>query len=401
MPPAMALRLDLRCQSDADLEASLLKELEVRQAVEKLEKEGDLGARRQLLATSVRVTQAMSPRLDALIRACCTTLGVETPVETYVYPDSSFNAGCVRPEQGRVFVMLSSALLEAFDDEELRFVIGHELGHHLFAHHRLPVRLLAGEGGVPGPTAMTLFAWSRFAEVSADRAGFVCAGGLEPVARALFKLASGLKGGLVQMRADDLLAQVGDMREELSRQASVEEKPRGDWFATHPFSPLRLHAAKYFAQSALFDGTGATKAELEAQVADLMSLMAPSYLKEPGEVPELMRRLLLAGGVCVAAASGEVDAKEKAALEKFFGPGTCDRLNVKALQGDLERRAGDVKAKVTPLKRQQVVRDLCVIALADGHAQDAERALLLRIAEWAGVEAALVQRTLAAAPTLD
>lgn len=397
----MAPRLDLRCQSDADLEAKLLAEPEVRHAVEKLEKEGDLGARRHLLATSVRVTAAMAPRLDALVSACRETLGVETPVETYVYPDAAFNAGCVRPEQGRVFVMLSSTLLEAFDDEELRFVVGHELGHHLFAHHRLPVRMLAGEAGVPGPVAMSLFAWSRFAEVSADRAGLVCAGGLEPVARSLFKLASGLKGGLVQMRADDLLAQVGDMREELERAASADEKPRGDWFATHPFSPLRLHAAKHFAQSALFDGSGAARDELEAQVADLMSLMAPSYLKEPGEVPELMRRLLLAGGVVVAAAHGDIDAREKAALDKFFGPGTCDRLNVEALQRDLERRARDVKEKVPALRRQQVVRDLCVIALADGHVAAAERAVLLELAEAAGVGATLVERTLAGAATLD
>ncbi|MCC6337193.1 MAG: TerB family tellurite resistance protein [Myxococcales bacterium] len=153
--------------------------------------------------------------------------------------------------------------------------------------------------------------------------------------------------------------------------------------------------------SALFDGGGASRDELEAQVADLMSLMSPSYLTEPGEVPELMRRLLLAGGVVVAAAHGDVEAKEKAALEKFFGPGTCDRLNVKALETDLERRAGEVKEKVPALKRQQVVRDLCVVALADGHASDVERELLLRIAGWAGVEAALVEKTLAAPARLD
>lgn len=397
----MAPRLDLRCQSDAELEKKLFAEPEVRRVVERLEQEPDLGARRHLLATSVRVTKDMAPRLASLMTACRAALGVDTPVETYVYPDSTFNAGCVRPEHGRVFVLLSSALLEAFDDEELGFVIGHELGHHLFAHHRLPVRMLAGEDGVPGPVAMEVFAWSRFAEVSADRAGLVCAGGLEPVARALFKLASGLKGGLVTMRADDLLAQVGDIREELARQASTDEKPRGDWFATHPFSPLRLHAAKAFAQSALFDGQGAARDELEAQVVDLMSLMSPSYLKEAGEGPELMRRLLLAGGVAVAAAHGEVGAEEKAALDKFFGPGTCERLNVEALKGDLERRAAAVKDKVPALKRQQVVRDLCVIARADGHVADDERQLLLHVAQAAGVDAALVERTLGASALLD
>lgn len=397
----MAPRLDLRCQSDADLEKKLLADPDVRRVVDELEKKPDLGARRHLLGTSVRVTQAMSPRLDALMTACRNTLGVETPVETYVYPDANFNAACVRPEQGRVFVLLSSALLEAFDDEELRFVIGHELGHHLFQHHKLPVKLLAGEEGPPGPVAMMLFAWSRFAEVSADRAGLVCAGSLDPVGRSLFKLASGLKGGLVQMRAEDLLAQIGDMRSELERQASAEEQPRGDWFATHPFSPLRLHAAKHFSQSALFSGNGATREQLEADVSDLMSLMEPTYLSDKSEPAELMRRLLLAGGVAVASASGDIDPKERAALDKFFGAGTCDRLNVDALKKDLAKRAADVKERVPPLKRQQVVRDLCVIALADGNVAAPERAVLLELAAGAGVDALLVERTIANAVQLD
>lgn len=390
----MAHRLDLRAQGEADLEAKLLAEPQLKRAIEELEKRGDLGARRQLLGTSVRITSAMAPKLEQMMEQCRSQLGVETKVETFVYPDSSFNAGCVRPEQGRVFVMLSSALLEGFDDDELRFVIGHELGHHLFGHHRIPVRLLAGEdAAMPGPIVMQLFAWSRYAELSADRAGLTCAGGLEPVARSLFKLASGLKGGLVQMRADDLLSQIGDLRTEGEAQQQ-SDKPRGDWFATHPFSPMRLHAAKLFSEHK-------SKEQLEAGVAELMSLMEPTYLQEKSESAELMRRLLLAGGVVIAASSGEIDGAEKEALEKFFGPGTCASMNVKALEGDLQRRAREVKERVSPLKRQQVIRDLCIVVRADGHVHDAERALLLSTAETAGVDAAFVERALTADVRLD
>lgn len=389
----MAPRLDLRAQGEAELEQKLLAEPQLKRAIDELEKRGDLGARRQLLGTSVRITSAMAPRLEAMMEHCRALLGVETKVETFVYPDSHFNAGCVRPEQGRAFVMLSSALLEAFDDEELRFVIGHELGHHLFGHHRIPVRLLAGEdAAMPGPIVMQLFAWSRYAELSADRAGLTCAGGLEPVARSLFKLASGLKGGLVQMRADDLLSQIGDLRDE--QQAQANDKPRGDWFATHPFSPMRLHAAKLFSEQK-------SREQLEAGVAELMSLMEPTYLHEKTEAAELMRRLLLAGGVVIAAASGEIEPKEREALEKFFGAGSCSGVNVKALGGDLERRAREVKERVGLLKRQQVIRDLCVVARADGHVHDAERALLLSTAETAGVDAAFVERALTADVRLD
>lgn len=399
----MPARLELRAQGEAELERALLGDVTLKRAIEELEKKPDLGARRQLLATSVRVTRAMSPRLDGLVEHCRTALGVDTAVETYVYPDASFNAGCVRPEHGRVFVMLSSTLFEAFDDEELRFVVGHELGHHLFGHHRIPVRLLVGDGTtVPGPVVMQLFAWSRYAELSADRAGLVCAGGLEPVARSLFKLASGLRGGQVQMRAEDLLSQIGDLRSELEREVPAEERPRGDWFATHPFSPMRLHAARHFSQSAAFGVlSGLTAQQLEAEVADLMSLMEPTYLTQKSEAAELMRRLLLAGGVVVAATSGDIAAKEREALEKFFGAGSCAAVNVEALRRDLPRRAGEVKARVPLLKRQQVVHDLCVIARADGHVDDAEKRVLHEVASAAGVDAAFVERALGAELRLD
>lgn len=395
----MAPRLDLRAQGEAELEKTLLSDSTLKRAIDAQNERPDPGVRKHLLGTSVRVTRTMSPRLDAMMDTCATQLGVETQIETYVYPDASFNAACVRPEQGRVFVLLSSALLEAFDDEELRFVIGHELGHHLFGHHRIPVKLLAGEE-MPGPIVMNLFAWSRYAEISADRAGLVCAGGLEPVARSLFKLASGLRGGLVQMRADDLIAQIGDLRAETERQK--KEELSGDWFATHPFSPLRLHAARHFAQSALFGAKpGTSHAELEAGVAELMSLMEPTYLQEKSEAAELMRRLLLAGGVVVAATSGHIDEKERAALEKFFGAGSCAAVNVAALKGDLERRASAVKEHVPLLRRQQVVRDLCVIARADGHVEGAERATLMALADTAGVDLAFVERALTAEIQLD
>ena len=94
-----------------------------------------------------------------------------------------------------------------------------------------------------GPRAMTVFAWSRYAEISADRAGLVCAKSLDGATRAFFKPASGLRGGEIEMRAEALLSQAGDMKDELAW-VTIKDGPRSDWFATHPFSPLRLRAAK-------------------------------------------------------------------------------------------------------------------------------------------------------------
>ncbi|MFT3840804.1 MAG: M48 family metallopeptidase [Myxococcaceae bacterium] len=392
------MRTDLRCQGDVELEKKLLAEPEIRRTIEAAEKKNDLGARKALLATAVRVAPELSPRLDAILKHCVEKLGVTSPIETYVYASASFNAGMLRPEKGRVFLLITSSLLESFDDEELRFAIGHELGHHVFEHHKIPLTLDAAEA--VGPLAMSLFAWSRYAEISADRAGLVCAGKLDPAARTLFKLASGLHTDVVKMSADALLSQAIDIREEIRRATNANAAPSNEWFATHPFSPLRLRAVKAFSDTKELGGERPLP-DVEVEVAELMSLMEPTYLQEKSEPAELMRRLLLAGAVAVANVSGGISPEEKKVIDRFFGAGSADSFNAKALTADLERRINDVKAKVPKTKQIQVLRDLCLVALADGHADEAERSLLATIAKGLEVGGDVVERTLAAPPLLD
>ena len=126
-------RDDLRAQGERDLAERLLKEPEVRAAIERAERGAeDFGARRHLLGSAMRLAPDMAPDVDGMLQACRKTLGIELPLETYVYPSPDFNAAAVRPERGMMFVMVSSSLLEAFEPDELRFVLGHELGHQMF-----------------------------------------------------------------------------------------------------------------------------------------------------------------------------------------------------------------------------------------------------------------------------
>ena len=242
----MTARLDLQAEGDRALRERLLANRAVTAAIERLAKKGvGEGARRQLLATATRLTAEMAPDLYAVIDGCRTTLGVDAPLEIYVYPDPRFNAAAVKPEKGRLLLMVSSSLLEGFEPDELRFVAGHEMGHYLFDHHAIPTAaLLGGQAHLAPQLALRLFAWQRYAEISADRAGLCCAGGLEPAARALFKLASGLTSDRVRVSIDQFVAQVGDLRREGEAETVETQARRGDWFATHPFSPLRLKGGR-------------------------------------------------------------------------------------------------------------------------------------------------------------
>jgi hypothetical protein len=141
------------------------------------------------------------------------TVEPEPGAELYAFASPQYNAMCFKPEDGRLFIMFASSLLEAFDEGELKFVLGHELGHHAYRHHDAPIGYILRGASRPDPRfALSLFTWSRYAEISADRAGAHCAQDLEVVARALFKLASGLSGSTIEFHLADFLNQADDMQ---------------------------------------------------------------------------------------------------------------------------------------------------------------------------------------------
>lgn len=364
---------EFRCEGDADLHEKLLQVKQVKQVRQDLEDNPSRSARRQLLATSLRLTRTMSPKLHDMLGHCATTLGLEIPTETYVYNSPQFNAACVKPENGTLLLMFSSAILEKFDEKELMFVMGHEFGHHLFQHHDIPIgALIKGENRVDARLALQLFSWSRYAEISADRAGALCVEDGDASARALFKLASGLTSDLIEVHIDEFAAQADEMamKEEPGAEGGNEE----DWFMTHPFTPLRVKGLLKFFQSELMIDGGTSRNQLEADCHKLMDMMAPGYLEEDSEVAEMMRRVLFAAGCVLMKVSGEITREEIDAFDTFFGEGTYgDHLDISKLEERLDGRIEDA-VKVVPLARRiHIIRDLTLIAVADGRVTKRER----------------------------
>ena len=383
----------IRCTSDTDFYESLLNNRDIKRTNERLarmEASTPTSIRRRLLATSVRLSPRMAPDIHRMADECAAKLEIGIPHELYVYSGAAFNAACFKPQDDRLSVMFSSALLEAFEDGELRFVIGHELGHHVYKHHDIPIGFILRGRTRPDPrVALQLFTWSRYAEISADRAGAFCASDTVSVSRALFKLASGLSGKTIEFHLDDFLAQVDAMQVEDAEPG--QGAPTEDWFSTHPFSPLRVRALKLFDESQLVRDGGYDRAELEMKVSSLMSLMEPSYLEGRTEAAESMRRLLFAGGLLVANANDHISEEEKEVFEKFFGDGALtEKIDLQALEADLDDRISQTKELATTPQTMQVLRDLCLVSRAEGHTTDIERTVLDRIASGLGIPSSFV-----------
>jgi Zn-dependent protease with chaperone function len=128
------------------------------------------------------------PHIHAMVQEGANTLGLEAPM-TFVYNSNGvMNAFALRLLGKTRYVWLTSALIDADNEEQLRFVIGHELGHHVAGHLDQMIHL------VRLPALIVPFlgaAYSRSREFTCDRIGAHITRDLTVARSALQMLASG------------------------------------------------------------------------------------------------------------------------------------------------------------------------------------------------------------------
>ena len=394
----------VRAEADKRLFQTIMADRMVQQVLQQMQEQGEqLGTRRSLLAQALRLTPAVAPNLHKTLRHCVERLDVQMDVEVFVYPSANYNAACTPPEGGRVFVLLSSSLLQSFESAELTFVLGHELGHHVYEHHKVPLGpLLSGQLGVKPQLVLQVLAWQRQAEISADRAGMLCCGEFTAAARGFFKLSSGMVDAPGPEQIKAFVEQAEELYRESEAMGSADSRHQTDWMSSHPFSPIRLRAAEIFSRSVAFEGGTVELGEVELQVAELMGLMEASYLEEDSEEAEVMRRALFTAALLLADVSRGVSSQELEALRDLLGPGSVPaQVDIDRLRPLLDDRLQAVKAKVRPTRRVQLLRDLATIARADSPIHKKERAMMVQIAATIEVDSLLLDRVLAAPTELD
>ncbi len=199
-----------------------------------------------VLASAVRVDERQFPTLHYLLQDVARVLDADEVPELYVSANPIANAMTVG--MNKPFIVLNSGLVDLLDEEELRFVIGHELGHAISGHavyQTLLQRLLVLSGalaaiplGALGLRAIVaaLFEWSRKAELSADRAGLLATQDPATAFRVHMQLASG--GHIDQLDTTSFFAQgseyldAADLRDSVLKVLLVENR-------SHPFAVVR------------------------------------------------------------------------------------------------------------------------------------------------------------------
>jgi Zn-dependent protease with chaperone function len=152
------------------------------------------------MAGKIRLGPDQLPEYYRYLPPICKKLEIEEP-EFYLEMDPSPNAYTVG--DSRVFITVTSGLLEYLSEEEIKAVIAHECGHIVCRHvlyHTMAVFLSRMGPGFFGlseivvkPLQLALSYWSRRSELSADRAAAVVMGDSRPLVETMVRLAGGPK----------------------------------------------------------------------------------------------------------------------------------------------------------------------------------------------------------------
>jgi Zn-dependent protease with chaperone function len=203
--------------------------------------------RMEFLGGAIRVDHRQYARVHRLFAEAATALDLAELPELYVQYDRSLNGMCIG--MAKPFIVVNSGALELLDDEELRCLLGHEVGHLMSGHalYRTMMAILTrwarrvawlpvGSVVLLGIIA-ALREWWRKAELSADRAGLLACQDPAASLRLSMKLAGG--GDLSEVDTTAFLEQAaeydrgGDVRDSLI-------KIRMTAFRTHPLPVARV-----------------------------------------------------------------------------------------------------------------------------------------------------------------
>tara|TARA_B100000287_G_scaffold360068_1_gene352292 strand:- start:135 stop:1271 length:1137 start_codon:yes stop_codon:yes gene_type:complete len=328
----------------------------------------------QLLSTSVKVSKEIFPKIDLAIEKVFERLKIKNNLNFFVTANHlQVQASCsAMPLGDSAEIILTSKLIELLNEEELQSVIAHEIAHFYYQHALYP----NANSTKNRVEILNLLNFSRAAEISADRIGFIGCGSLEASLRAMLKITSGLDEKHLKFNFSTYLDQLRELKEIKGDQNLM--------YSTHPNFLNRMQALIWFSMSNEYNDHFDTGKKGTFDLKTVDDKIYDSIKKVIGDEveysnKEVVSRALMWGSIEVFLSDKKFSKKEQEIFKKNFGDKSTESIislikisNPKSIQEKINNTF-DEASKLLNKDKEKIINELSkLIKVVDGDKKIAE-----------------------------
>ena len=333
----------------------------------------ELGFRSEREGNSLKVSETLLPELYSLCEEVKEKLNFKDAIDFYITGDSEINACAFfsYDENSAHIVNINSGLYNLLSEEELKYVIGHEIGH-----------LIDGDSIISGifdflyPDDEALdrcpeFLLGRYklykllAELSADRYGFMANENLEACVKAIFKMASGLDLEKMNVSMKVMMAENDQRLEYFLKEGGLTG-------GSHPVGPIRVRALDLFANAK-------TQTALNRGMNELIQVLQ-SFMYS--EMDYALADFVASAGILISQVDGKCDKSEEEYIIKELAQFTLFPYKVlkQVEKGDVVKTFEESFSKILELSTPEdgitPLNYILEIIIADKYLDDREIAVV-------------------------
>lgn len=332
----------------------------------------DVNFRSVMEGNSLKVSGTLLPHFYALCQEVKDKLEFVGNIDFYITGNSTVNACsyCSGDEQRPHIIEINSGLFNLMNEEELKYVVGHEIGHLI--NSDATISQLYGfiypdddaKENVPDFLRKRVQLYNQLAELSADRYGYMANENLEACVTAVFKMASGLFLEKMSVSIDTLMAENSERLEFFLKDAGVSE-------GSHPVNPIRIRALELFANAK-------TQTGLNRGMNELIGVLQNFIY---GDLDKALADFVASAGLIVSQMDGKRDKNEEEFILKQLGAFCLfPHKELKRVEkGDVVQTFGDSVGKIldiAPHMRSNLLRYFIDVAFADDELEEPELKLI-------------------------
>ena len=251
---------------------------------------------------SLKVNETLLPQFYNLCREVKEKLEFVGDIDFYITGTSDVNACAYfsNDEQRPHIIEVNSGLFKLMNEEELKYVIGHEIGHLINCDSTITnlfYFVYPDEDDLekcPEFLLKRVAFYNRLAELGADFYGYIANENLDACVTAVYKMASELDLAQMNVSIDTLIAENNQRLDYFLKEGGITD-------GSHPVNPIRIRALELFA-------TAKTQAAFNRGMNDLVwALQKLQY----DALDNAIADYIAAAGIFISQMDGKRDKNEE------------------------------------------------------------------------------------------